>query len=188
MEGWKNGGWFSKYIIQKRSGHPVDPKAKYFVLRFDKDPHALRALFSYMESVRVDNPKFACDIGDRIKEHRNLLEATGDLHNPAFYIGLLAAMVNLNALNHGFWEPDANPAEKIALMHSELSEALEALRKDPTAADHHCPEFSNVVIELADCVIRIFDFCAQYKLPIGQAVIAKHEFNKTRPFKHGKKF
>lgn len=43
-------------------------------------------------------------------------------------------------------------------------------------------------IEFADVVIRVMDFCRQYELPLSGAIIAKHEFNKTRPFLHGKKF
>ena len=42
-EGYKNGGLKTKYKIRKTSGKPLDKKAKYFVLRYDKDPHALKA-------------------------------------------------------------------------------------------------------------------------------------------------
>lgn len=81
---------------------------------------------------------------------------------------------------------DNEDAACIALMHSELSEALEGIRhRNPR--DKHCPEFGNIEIELADCVIRILDFGYSRKLDVVGAVLAKTKFNKTRPWKHGGK-
>lgn len=100
---------------------------------------------------------------------------------------LLAKNVNEVANVNGFWEVD-NTSEKLALIHSEISEALEASRKDINAPDHHIPGYSNFAVELADAVIRIMDLATQRGIPLGQVIAAKHEYNKTRPYKHGKKF
>lgn len=95
--------------------------------------------------------------------------------------------VHNNARDKGWWDEARNDGEAIALMHSELSEALEALRKG-NPNDEKCPQFTNLEVELADCIIRILDFAGGNGLDIAGAIVAKHEFNKTRPHKHGKKF
>ena len=96
-----------------------------------------------------------------------------------------------NSVNKGFWDgtplPDLTAetrASKIALMHSELSEMLEAVRKP--GADSHCPLFTSEEIELADLLIRAGDYAAARRLRLAQAVLAKMEFNEVRPYKHGK--
>ena len=100
---------------------------------------------------------------------------------------LLMKNINESASGHGFWDTH-NISEKLCLIHSEISEALEASRKDINAPDHHIPEFTNFTVELADTVIRALDLAYEYNLPIAEAIVAKHEYNKTRPHRHGKKF
>jgi NTP pyrophosphatase (non-canonical NTP hydrolase) len=86
----------------------------------------------------------------------------------------------------GWWDAERNDAEMIALMHSELSEALEALRHG-NPPDNHVRELSGVEAEFADTVIRILDYCAARKLNLGRAIALKHAYNTTRPHKHGGK-
>lgn len=76
---------------------------------------------------------------------------------------------------------------KIALVHSELSEATEAVmlnRPDECEIDGK-PE--GLVVELADAVIRIFDMSGGFLLDIFGAIMRKVAYNKTRPMKHGGK-
>lgn len=103
-------------------------------------------------------------------------------------IPCLIDRVHHNAVNKGFWEGQRNDAEQIALMHSELSECLEAMRDDPNAPSEKIPAFSKVEEELADAVIRIMDYCGGRDLDLLGAILAKMEYNEGRPHKHGKRF
>lgn len=95
--------------------------------------------------------------------------------------------VHQNAVDKGFWENQRNDGEAIALIHSELSEALESLRKgDPP--DKHLPEYGGTIVELADAIIRIMDLAQARHWPLAEAILAKMVFNATRERKHGKEF
>lgn len=71
-----------------------------------------------------------------------------------------------------------NVGEVIALMHSELSEALEADRKD--LMDDKLPHRKGIEVEFADCIIRILDTAAALNLDVGGAIIEKNRYNQQR--------
>jgi hypothetical protein len=71
-----------------------------------------------------------------------------------------------------------NFGEVIALMHSELSEALEAHRK--SLMDDKLPHRTGVEVELADCIIRILDTSAALGLDVPGALIEKNRYNMVR--------
>lgn len=111
--------------------------------------------------------------------------------------------IHQNAIDHGWWEEERTFGEIIALCHSELSEALEEYRDgiNPNAIYHrlHPDNFKKelgaakeqkpegIPIEMADCIIRILDYCGHAGIDIEEAVRIKHEYNRTRPYKHGGK-
>lgn len=73
---------------------------------------------------------------------------------------------------------ERNKAEMICLMHSELSEAMEGERKD--LMDTHLPHRKMVGVELADLLIRVGDYAGRWGYNLGEAVVEKMYYNKTR--------
>lgn len=102
--------------------------------------------------------------------------------------GTMQHFVHNNAKSKGWHDQEREEGTLIALCHSELSEALEFSRHGNPPSDH-IPEFSGVEEELADVVIRCMDMAQLKGYRLAEAIVAKHEFNKTRAHKHGgKKF
>lgn len=101
-----------------------------------------------------------------------------------------AQQIHENAIAHGWWESDREFPGIVALIHSEVSEALEEYRNGHAATETYYSDGGKpegIPAELADVIIRVLDYCAYAGIDIDEAVEEKHEYNRTRPYRHGGK-
>jgi len=85
------------------------------------------------------------------------------------------------AVDHLFWQSPVNIPEKLCLIHSEVSEAMEAHRSLTSSKDQ-------IEEELADIIIRVLDLAEYLNMDMEVAVEAKHFINEGRPIRHGKRY
>jgi NTP pyrophosphatase (non-canonical NTP hydrolase) len=80
----------------------------------------------------------------------------------------------------GWWNnrKERNIAEALCLIHSEISEALEGIRKNKQ--DEHLSHHQSITVELADAIIRICDLAGGLQLPLGAALAEKLCYNQVR--------
>lgn len=144
-------------------------------------------------------------------------EETDSIHTvlSGYNLDDLMRHAHQTARSKGWWDDhdlddESVFSEKIALMHSELSESLESWREGQTgglkqiilrrpdggvqdvtmAASVHIDKDTKpdgALVELADVIIRILDVCGRFNMDIATAVALKMRYNETRPFRHGGK-
>ncbi len=111
---------------------------------------------------------------------------------PLAYNGYLhgaAYLVKAINIQNGWYDSDRTFGEDIALLHSEVSEALEAYRvygvEDATAELNTKPE--GVGSELADVLVRLLDTCSRYEINLEEEFTRKIIYNASRGYRHGNK-
>jgi len=131
----------------------------------------------------------------------------------------LAKRIYENAKNKGFYDDNGatNIGERLCLIHGEVSEALEADRKNNYcnliaflhrmealhASYNNVPDAykeadfytrfekhvkNSFEDEMADIIIRVLDMCAFKGIDIEKHIELKMKYNSLRPVKHGKKY
>lgn len=96
-------------------------------------------------------------------------------------LNVLATLCHDLSAQAGWWpeNPDHEThATKIALIHSEVSEMLEGMRKG--LADDHLPARSMEEVEAADILIRLFDYAGARNLDLAGAMVEKLIYNAER--------
>jgi NTP pyrophosphatase (non-canonical NTP hydrolase) len=104
-------------------------------------------------------------------------------------LDVLAAILHETAIEKGFWDNPKNFdvfGNKLALVHSEVTEVLEAIRKNKGSEE--------IVEEMADILIRTLDLYASMRNggfiehSLDEVLFKKMEKNKVRPKLHGNLF
>ena len=111
-----------------------------------------------------------------------------DLQQGPFILAFDSLAAVQGAVNqwHGFRNGPLEFGRAVALMHSELSEALEGDRHGNPPSEH-IPEFSAIEEEFADVVLRVMECSERMGLRTAEAIVAKLRFNRERPRAHGGK-
>lgn len=93
----------------------------------------------------------------------------------------LAKEIHKDNVDAGWWQGDVTLeklATKLCLIHSEISECMEGLRKG--IPDDKLPHRSMEEVEMADAVIRIMDYCGARNIDLDGAIAEKRAFNAQR--------
>lgn len=104
-------------------------------------------------------------------------------------INQIVDMSHSTAKEKGWWDKPRTGLEVMALIHSEVSEAVEDLRNGNTQLSFEDSLRKPVGLpsELADIIIRIADYCGHEGIDLDYAITTKLVYNKTRPYRHGGK-
>lgn len=114
----------------------------------------------------------------------------------------LAKQIHEGNVARGFWEDDRKLTEVVMLTVCELSEAIEADRKNYWAHEkdiellkesHDNNYFYDTIKdtvqdEIADAMIRLLDFSHKFGIDLDFHIKHKLLYNESRPYKHGKTY
>src|SRR5574337_772368 len=116
--------------------------------------------------------------------------------NAPLDVGLEAAADHVEEVNkkNGWYEDNRTFGDEIALLHSEVSEALEAYRNwgledatGPIVDVEHVVKPEGVGSELADVLIRLLDMTKRHGIDLYAEFVRKMTYNETRGYRHGGK-
>lgn len=103
-------------------------------------------------------------------------------------------VIHAYAVEKGWWLPEKARSfgDHCALFASEVSEAYAEFRDGHAITEvYENPDkpgkWEGVPVELADVVIRILDFCEASGIDLQHYMLMKHQYNLTRPYRHGNK-
>lgn len=206
---------FGVSIAEKPAPAPVLPVEDPRVTDYLLDRDAYPTLAYWLDERSGVHPSAQQEIRDLLRHARaDAVRFVSDAKASELQAAAASALNTLRdealriAVEHGF--TDATIGEDFALMHSEISEALEDHRagkkpdevwyeaktpqKDADATVRYCfDEYAaglkpaGIPSELADVLIRVFHFCGKHGIDIDKAVREKMAYNKSRPMKHGGK-
>lgn len=143
------------------------------------------------------------EIMEFIPDRDAIWDLLEDLSDHPRFINDVAEEAHQNSRIKGFYDGPTNIAEKIALIHSEASEALECDRKDMYCKSSAIPMWmddenfkswfrKNVKDtfedELADIAIRVFDLAAFKGIDLESHILGKMRYNSLREQRHGKNY
>lgn len=105
------------------------------------------------------------------------------------FLNLLCSRIGQWAKSKGWrYEKPRDPLVLAALIHTEVSELVEAYRHGNPECDKPGLEgLTNAAEELADIVVRVCDFASEHGIDLGDAVVRKMAVNQKRPHRHGGK-
>lgn len=165
-------------------------------------------MFDIVEVYGFGNTQYACEATTKSRTRLWKRKDEEELSiSESTMLNDLAKEIHENAKAHGWYDDKRSFGEIVALCHSELSEALEEYRSGKPMAYYypetpckcnlnvyatdldkwHGEKLEGIATEMIDCLIRILDWCGSEGIDVDKLVRLKHEYNKSRPYKHGGK-
>jgi NTP pyrophosphatase (non-canonical NTP hydrolase) len=175
-------------LVVRRKSHapfipPNDPPGSHTFDLAERETAIMTAMFRPSEQDEPESPKRLVEVGEWPKfPEGHMLAGIQDLQYECWKI----------ADDHGWHDEPATFGDRIALIHSEASEALEEFRDGHAPTEtYYKPEKPDkpegVPSELADIIIRVLDLAEINGIDIDLALETKMAYNRTRPYRHGGK-